>query len=178
MSSDSPWTWFSGEIIAKTFATVRPITCIFLYFNLPFFLTYIDIVFCFIVRFRFDLDTFLTRAFYYSNHIVLSIRAITFFTLLVKSKGVFIATQPNSTELNWPSWTAYSQVSRVFVYDVMAYKLSQLLFTLWSWVQLSWAELCRYKRALKVSVSWRGVTFGCLIYWLVLVINYFRVATS
>jgi len=65
-----------------------------------FFLTYIDIVFCFIVRFRFDLDTFLTRAFYYSNHIVLSIRAITFFTLLVKSKGVFIATQLNSTQLN------------------------------------------------------------------------------
>jgi len=55
-------------------------------------------------------------------------------------KGVFIATQLNSTEseLNWPSWTAYSQVSRVFVYDVMTYKLSQLLFTLSSWVQLSW----------------------------------------
>jgi len=38
-------------------------------------------------------------------------------------KGVFIATQLNwtqlnSIELNWPSWTAYSQVSRVFVYDV------------------------------------------------------------
>jgi len=32
----------------------------------------------------------------------------------------------NSTELNWPSWTAYSQVSRVFVYDVMTYKLNQL----------------------------------------------------
>jgi len=40
--------------------------------------------------------------------------------------GVFIAIQLNSTELNWPSWTAYSQVSRVFVYDVMTYKLSQL----------------------------------------------------
>jgi len=53
-------------------------------------------------------------------------------------KGVFIATQLNSTELNWPSWTAYSQVSRVFVYDVTTYKLSQLLFTLSSWVQLSW----------------------------------------
>jgi len=56
------------------------------------------------------------------------------------SKGVFIATQLNSTQLNWASWTAYSQVSRVFVYDVTTYKLSQLLFTLSSWV-----ELCRYK---------------------------------
>ena len=44
----------------------------------------------------------------------------------------------NSSQLNWPSWTAYSQVSRVFVYDVTTYKLSQLLFTLSSWVQLSW----------------------------------------
>jgi len=58
---------------------------------------------------------------------------------------VFIATQLNSTQLNWPSWTAYSQVSRVFVCDVTIYKLSQLLFTLSSWVQSSWVELCRYK---------------------------------
>jgi len=56
-------------------------------------------------------------------------------------------TELNWTELNWPSWTAYSQVSRVFVYDVTTHKLSQLLFTLSSWVQLSWVELCRYKRA-------------------------------
>ena len=56
---------------------------------------------------------------------------------------MFIATQLNSAKLNWPSWTAYSHVSRVFVYDVMTYKLSQLLFTTSSWV-----ELCRYKRAL------------------------------
>ena len=69
----------------------------------------------------------------------------------------FIATQLNcwtQTELNWSSWTSYSQVSRVFVYDVTTYKLSQLLFTLSSWVQLSsvqlsWVELCHYKRALK-----------------------------
>ena len=47
------------------------------------------------------------------------------------TKKVFIATQ-----LNWPSWTAYSQVSRVFVYDVTTYKLSQLLFTLWTCRQL------------------------------------------
>jgi len=54
-------------------------------------------------------------------------------------RGVYSdTTQLNSTELNWPSWTAYSQVSRVFVYDVTTYKLSQLLFTLSSWVQLSW----------------------------------------
>jgi len=46
-------------------------------------------------------------------------------------------TELNSTELNWPSWTAYSQVSRVFDYDVMTYKLSQLLFTLSSRVELS-----------------------------------------
>jgi len=43
----------------------------------------------------------------------------------------------NTTQLNWPSWTAYSQVSRVFVFDVTTYKLSQLLFTLSSWVELS-----------------------------------------
>ena len=47
----------------------------------------------------------------------------------------------DTTELNWPSWTAYSQVSRVFVYDVTTYKLSQLSFTLSSWVQLSSVEL-------------------------------------
>jgi len=50
-------------------------------------------------------------------------------------------TELNWTELNWPSWTAYSQVSRVFVYDVTTHKLSQLLFTLSSWVQLSSVEL-------------------------------------
>ena len=32
----------------------------------------------------------------------------------------------HTTQLNWPTWTAYSQVSRVFVYDVTTYKLSQL----------------------------------------------------
>jgi len=57
-----------------------------------------------------------------------------FFTLRATQLN---STQLNSTELNWPSWTAYSQVSRVFVYDVKTYKLSQLLFTLSSWVQLS-----------------------------------------
>jgi len=61
-------------------------------------------------------------------------------------RGVYSdTTQLNSTELNWPSWTAYSQVSRVFVYDVTTYKLSQLLFTLWTCrqldVELSSAEL-------------------------------------
>ena len=73
-------------------------------------------------------------------------------------KGVFIATQLNSTELNWPSWTAYSQVSRVFVYDVTTYKLSQLLFTLSSWV-----ELCRYKHP---SSRLCAVTFAnlCMIF--------------
>ena len=74
----------------------------------------------------------------------------------MESKRVFIATQLNW--INWPSWTAYNQVSRVFVYDVTTYKLSWLLFTLssWvqlSWVQLSWVELCRYKRALRL-LSW------------------------
>jgi len=57
------------------------------------------------------------------------------------------------------SWTAYSQDSRVFVYDVTTYKLGQLLFMLSSWVQLSlvefsWVELCRYKpykRALRTA---------------------------
>jgi len=32
----------------------------------------------------------------------------------------------DTTQLNCPSGTAYSQVSRVFVYDVTTYKLSQL----------------------------------------------------
>jgi len=57
-------------------------------------------------------------------------------------RGVYSdTTQLNSTELNWPSWTAYSQVSHVFVYGVTTYKLSQLLFMLSSWVQLSSVEL-------------------------------------
>jgi len=57
-------------------------------------------------------------------------------------RGVYSdTTQLNSTELNWLSWAAYSQVSHVFVYDVTTYKLSQLLFTLSSWVQLSWVVL-------------------------------------
>jgi len=52
----------------------------------------------------------------------------------------------DTTQLNWPSWTAYSQVSHVFVYDVTTYKLSQLghttfidrwhFFTLWTCRQL------------------------------------------
>jgi len=46
----------------------------------------------------------------------------------------------DTTELNWPNWTAYSQVSRVFVYYVTTYKLSQQ-FTLSSSVELSWVEL-------------------------------------
>jgi len=84
------------------------------------------------------------------------IKCDTLFWSKLTAKGLFIATQLNwtelnSTQLNWPSWTAYSQVSRVFVYDFTTYKLSQLLFTLSSWVQ--WVELCRYKRALKLSVS-------------------------
>jgi len=57
-------------------------------------------------------------------------------------------TQLNWTQLNWPGWTAFSQVSRVFVCDVTTYKLSQLLFTLSSWVEFSWVELCRYKHLL------------------------------
>jgi len=58
------------------------------------------------------------------------------------------STELNSTQLNWPSWTAYSQVSRVFVYDVTTNKLSQLLFTLSSWVQLS---------CVAINTHWRGV---------------------
>ena len=95
---------------------------------------------------------------------------------LPMAKGVFIATQLNSTELNWPSWTAYSQVSRVFVYDVMTYKLSQLghytfidrwpLFTLWTRrqldVELSWVELSCVGVAIDTSPTqlnstWRRV---------------------
>ena len=40
-------------------------------------------------------------------------------------KGVFIATQLNSTQLTQLN-SVYSQVSSVFVYDVMTYKLTQL----------------------------------------------------
>jgi len=71
-------------------------------------------------------------------------------------KGVFIATQLNSTqlnstELNWPSWTAYSQVSRVFVYDVTTYKLSLWVnCCLRCRVEFSWVQLCRYKRDLMI----------------------------
>ena len=72
--------------------------------------------------------------------------------LLLKNKGVFIATQlnstsswvelscvaidrclhvyrHNSTQLNWPSWTAYSDTTysvQSCFYDVTTYKLSQL----------------------------------------------------
>ena len=67
-------------------------------------------------------------------------------------------TQLNSTELNWLSWTAYSQVTRVFVHDVTTYKLSQLGHDVENWsvtvvhaVNTSTiqrrVELCRYKRA-------------------------------
>jgi len=70
---------------------------------------------------------------------------LTSYLCSIYRKGVFIATQ--STELNWPSWTAYSQVSSVFVYDVTTYKLSQLLFTLSSWV-----ELCLYKHPLSCKI--------------------------
>jgi len=70
------------------------------------------------------------------------------------------STQLNSTELNWPSWTAYSQVSRVFVYDVTTYKLSRLLFTRSSWVQLSSVELCRYKRAFRLH-CWSMCARSC-----------------
>jgi len=87
---------------------------------------------------------------------------------------MFIATQ-----LNWPSWTAYSQVSRVFVYDVTTYKLSQLLFTLWtcrqldvelSSVELSWVVLCRYKRALREAsnISFKGVVILILVSYKIL----------
>ena len=72
------------------------------------------------------------------------VQSVAIRTRLATLKGyVFTATQLNSAQLNWPSWTAYSQVSRVFVYDVTTYKLSQLLLTLSSWVQLSSVELSR-----------------------------------
>ena len=66
-------------------------------------------------------------------------------------KGVFIATQLNSTELNWPRWTAYSQVSHIFVYDGTTHDL-QTESTVVHAVELSsveLSELCRYKWALR-----------------------------
>ena len=39
------------------------------------FITYIHVMSYFILRFKFDLDTFRTRAFSYSSQIVLSVRA-------------------------------------------------------------------------------------------------------
>ena len=88
-------------------------------------------------------------------------------------KGVYIATRLNSTQLNWPSWTAYRQVSRVFVYDVMTYNWVTTtfidrwqLFTLWTRrrfdVELSWVELCRYKRAF---TQWAISLFGIVFRW-------------
>ena len=35
--------------------------------------TYIDVVSCFILRFKFDLDTFPTRVYYYSSQIIRSV---------------------------------------------------------------------------------------------------------
>ena len=73
-----------------------------------------------------------------------------------------ILSRHNSTHLNWPSWTAYSQVSRVFVYDVTTYKLSQLLFTLWSSVALSCVAIngpLVVWLGLGSAAAWRHSTF-------------------
>jgi len=64
-------------------------------------------------------------------------------------------TQFNSC--NWPSWTAYSQVSRVFVYDVTTYKLSQLAGSLRSLIGDSWVELCRYRHFTNSNATRRRV---------------------
>jgi len=59
------------------------------------------------------------------------------------TKGVFIATQLNSTQLtqlNSVQPISAKQVSRVFVYDVINGTLT--------WVEFSWVELCRYKHSL------------------------------
>ena len=80
----------------------------------------------------------------------------------------YISTTRWATQLNWTQLTqlnsVYSQVSRVFVYDVTTYKLSHLghyvhwkTWVEFSWVQLSGVELCHYKHPFKESVGrlWR-----------------------
>ena len=69
----------------------------------------------------------------------------------------------DTTQLNWTQLNQLNSVQpsqSCFVYDVMTYKLSQLLFTLWtcrqldvelSSVEFSWVELCRYKH----PFSWK-----------------------
>ena len=88
---------------------------------------------------------------------------------------VLRAVYSDTTQLNL---TAYSQVSCVFVYDVMTYKLSQLLFTLSSWVQLSCVTIntpldggCPCKRAVLcfflVLLTWAELTLQNIsdCYW-------------
>ena len=95
-------------------------------------------------------------------------------------RGVYSdTTQLNSTELNWPSWTAYSQVSCVFVYDVTTYtnwvnccsRCECVDNSTSSWVQLRSVELCRYKPAFTVcplqSVTVRTVYVTIRVDWLI-----------
>jgi len=56
----------------------------------------------------------------------------------------------NSTQLNWPSWTVYSQVSRVFVYDIMT---------------LNWVNCSRCESVDNSTSSWvqlRSVELSCV----------------
>jgi len=84
------------------------------------------------------------------------------------SKGVFIATQLNSTQLNWPRWTPYTAKSVVFLFmtsrptNWVNWVTSSLIDR--SWVQLSSIELCRYKRALRRSDMDRTVLHANIPY--------------
>ena len=67
------------------------------------------------------------------------------------SKGSFIATQLNSTELNSTAWTTVDLVGRSWRHKQKHDWLCCTLFNWVSWVQLSWVELCRYKHPLTLG---------------------------
>jgi len=85
--------------------------------------------------------------------------------LSLETKGVFIVTQLNSTELDWPSWTAYSQVSCVCLLNVMTYNWVTAFIDRWVVHAMNvatirrWVELCRYKRAFRVLHEYKTQKF-------------------
>jgi len=71
----------------------------------------------------------------------------------ILSKGPFIATRLNSTQLNSTAWTTVDSVCRSWRHKQKHDWLGCTLFNWVSWVQLRWGELCRYKHPLRVTSS-------------------------
>jgi len=67
---------------------------------------------------------------------------------LSNTKGVFIATQLNSTELNSTAWTTVDSVCRLWRHKQKHDWLGCTLFNWVSWVELSWVEFS------SVEFSW------------------------